>query len=290
MLQQILLTTIVLPLVLGVLISIAGNGSSSARLAIAAFAIPVAAAVVSMAIEGLPPLPPVAAKQKFPLLLIGAGLVFAILSFVLKQGLGRLSAIILAAISLAIPAWWLGRNVLAANPTKATTLAIVLVILAVLLALFSANRDGQTRQSAPAALPAALLWTAIASALAAIFGGYIGMAQMNGGLAALFGGWLLVRYVSYMRGSDDAFALTGIAAFAAIWTAAVSLAMTVLFAPSAAPAALILAALPLAVAYALQARGIGFVGQPRFLRPLASGVITAIPAICAILIAAMLQA
>ena len=290
MLQQIFLTTIILPLVLGVLLSIAGNGHSLARLAFTALAIPVAAALVSMAIEGVPPLPPVAAKQKFPLLLIGAGIVFAILSFVLKQGFGRLVAIILAVISLAIPAWWLGRNVLAANPVKATTVAIVLVILAVLLALFSANRNGQTRQSAAAALPAALLWTAIASALAAIFGGYIGMAQMNGGLAALFGGWLLVRYVSYLRGADDAFALTGMAAFAAIWTAAVSLAMTVLFAPSAAPAALVLAALPLAVAYALQARGVDLSGQPRFLRPLVSGVITAVPAVCAILIAALLQA
>ncbi|OAE35946.1 hypothetical protein AXG93_303s1000 [Marchantia polymorpha subsp. ruderalis] len=223
MLTQILLTTVLLPLVLGVVIALAGRGGYSRSVLLTALLIPVAAAIASISIEGLPPFPPIAAKQKLPVLLVTGGVIFAILAALSRHHLNCWIIALVGVGSLAAPAWWLGRNVLAANATKAATLAIVLVIVAIELVAVSETR---ARKSSGAALPAALLATAIATALTAIMGGYIGMAQMNGALAALFGGWLLIGYIGYIRGDDSAFDLHGFAALSFIWTAAMGVTMT----------------------------------------------------------------
>lgn len=285
MLTQILLTSVLLPLFLGVIIALIGNGTTSRGVFLTTLLIPVAGAIASVSIEGLPPFPPIAAKQKLPLLLLIGGIVFAILGVLLWQFANRWILALVGVVSLAAPAWWLGRNVLAANATKATTLAIVLAIVAIEILAISGRR---TRRSSPAALPAALLATAIGTALAAVMGGYIGMAQMNGALAALFGGWLLVRYIAYIRGDDAAFDLQGYAGLSFIWTAAMGVTMTVLLSPSAAPAALVLSVLPVAVFAVLNWRGAEFATQSRFLRPLLIGAISSIPAIAAIVIAVLL--
>lgn len=284
MLTQILLTTVLLPLVLGVVIALVGKGATSRSILLTALLIPVAGAIASVSIEGFPPFPPIAAKQKLPLLLLIGGVVFAILGVLLRDFVNRWIISLVGVVSLAAPAWWLGRNVLASNATKATTLAIVLVVVAIEIATVSGRRTGKTSSSA---LPAALLATAIGTALAAILGGYIGMAQMNGALAALFGGWLLVRYIAYIRGDDAAFDLQGFAALSFIWTAAMGTTMTVLLSPSASPAALVLSVLPVAVFAILNWRKVGFINQSRFLRPLIIGALTAIPAIAAIVIAVL---
>jgi hypothetical protein len=284
MLTQILLTSVLLPLVLGAVIALAGKGTTSRAVLLTALLIPVAAAIASVSIEGLPPFPPIAAKQKLPLLLVIGGVVFAILAVLLRQFVNRWIIALVGVVSLAAPAWWLGKNVLAANATKATTLAIVLVIIAIEIA---AVLRRQARKSSPAALPAALLATAIGTALTAIMGGYIGMAQMNGALAALFGGWLLVRYISYIRGDDAAFVLGDFAALSFIWTAAMGATMTVLLSPSAAPVALVLSVLPVAIFAVLDWREVGFANRARFLQPLIIGALAAIPAITAILVAVL---
>ncbi|MBW9091165.1 hypothetical protein JNB91_25460 [Rhizobium wenxiniae] len=284
MLTQILLTSVLLPLVLGIVIALAGKGASSPGILLTTLLIPVAGAIASVSIEGFPPFPPIAAKQKLPLLLLIGGVAFGILGVLLRQFLNRWTIALVGVVSLAAPAWWLGKNVLAANATKATTLAVVLVIVAVEIAAVSGRLS---QKQSPAALPAALLATAIGTALSAIMGGYIGMAQMNGALAALFGGWLLVRYVAYIRGDDAAFDLQGLAALSFIWTAAMGVMMTVLLSPSATPIALVLSVLPVAVFAVLKGRSIDFIKQPRFLRPLIIGALTAIPAIAAIAIAVL---
>lgn len=284
MLTQILLTSVLLPLVLGIVITLAGKGASSPGILLTTLLIPVAGAIASVSIEGSPPFPPTAAKQKLPLVLLIGGVAFGILGVLLRQFLNRWTIALVGVVSLAAPAWWLGKNVLAANATKATTLAVVLVIVAVEIAAVSGRLS---QKQSPAALPAALLATAIGTALSAIMGGYIGMAQMNGALAALFGGWLLVRYVAYIRGDDAAFDLQGLAALSFIWTAAMGVMMTVLLSPSATPIALVLSVLPVAVFAVLRGRSIDFIKQSRFLRPLIIGALTAIPAIAAIAIAVL---
>lgn len=279
MLTQILLTTVLLPIVLGIAISLLGTVRPTVGTLLTALLIPLAAAVISVSIEGFPPLPPVAAKQKLPVLLLCGGVAFAVFAIAFRQFVNRMVLAIASVVALAVPSWWLGRNVLAANATKAATLAIVLAIVAVTLATLLGSRKPK---SPPAALPASLLAAAIGTALTAIMGGYIGMAQMNGALAALFGGWLIVRYVAYLRGDDKAFELQGAAAFSFIWTAAMGLTMTVLLAPSASPVAIVLTVLPGAVFTAVSIYGSGFERQPRVLRPLAIGALTALPAIAAI--------
>ncbi|TCQ97334.1 hypothetical protein [Neorhizobium sp. JUb45] len=283
MLTQILLTTVIVPLLIGAAIALIGRGNKAGNIALAALLVPVAAAIASVSIEGMPALPPIAAKHKLPVLLVIGGITFGGVSLVLKRSLHqRWIAGLIGVISLALPAWWLGRNVLAANSMKATTLAIVLLIVGIQLFFIS---DGRSRKASSAALPAAPLATAIATALTAILGGYIGMAQLNGALAALFGGWMLVRYISYLRGNEDAFMLDGLAAISFIWTAAMGVTMTTLFSPSAAPVALVLAVAPIVVFAVLSKCDFSFAHQPRFLRPLIFGLLTALPAIAAILVA-----
>ncbi len=282
MLNQILLTSVLLPLALGIVIALACKGASSRGILLTALLIPVAGAIASVSIEGLPPFPPIAAKQKLPLLLLTGGVVFAVLGVLLRQFANRWIIALVGVVSLALPAWWLGKNVLAANATKATTLAVVLVIVAMEIAAVSGRN---AKRASSTALPAALLATAIGTAITAIMGGYIGMAQMNGALAALFGGWLLVRYIAYIRGDEAAFDLQGIAAVSFIWTAAMGVTMTVLLSPSAAPAALVLSVLPIAIFAVLNWSKVDFIKQPRFLRPLIIGALTAIPAIAAIVVA-----
>jgi len=284
MLTQILFTSVLLPLVLGVIIALVGKGETSRGLLLTALLIPVAGAVASVSIEGFPPFPPIAAKQKLPLLLLVGGVVFAVLGVLLRQFVNRWIISLAGVVSLAVPAWWLGRNVLAANATKATTLAIVLVIVAIEILAVSGR---SAKRSSPVALPAALLATALGTALTAIMGGYIGMAQMNGALAALFGGWLLVRYIAYIRGDETALDLQGFSALSFIWTAAMGVTMTVLLSPSAQPAALVLSVLPAAIFAFLNWRKVTFDNQSRFLRPLMVGALMAIPAIAAILIAVL---
>ncbi len=291
MLLQIFLTTIALPLALGVVIAIAGKGSSTARIALMALLLPLAAALASVAIEGIPPFPPVAARHKFPLVLAAGAIVFGLVALVARNRLSRLPASLLAIASLALPTWWLGRNILAANPVKAATVAVILVLAAIALPPFSATRQGGGRPSgAPAALVASFLWVSIAAAISAVLGGYIGMAQMNGALAAMAGGFLLMRYAHYLRGSEHAFRLDGMAAFAFLWTVTLALVMTALFAPGASATALVLALFPVGVGYWLSSMTSAFAPCPRWARPLLSGAMTSIPSAAAILIAAFQQA
>ena len=290
MLLQIFLSTIALPLAMGVVIAIAGKGSSTARIALMALLLPLAAALASVAIEGIPPFPPVAARHKFPLVLAAGAIVFGLVALVARNRLSRLPASLLAIASLALPTWWLGRNILAANPVKAATVAVILVLAAIALPFFSATRQGDRPSGAPAALVASFLWVSIAAAISAVLGGYIGMAQMNGALAAMAGGFLLMRYAHYLRGSDHAFRLDGMAAFAFLWTVTLALVMTALFAPGASATALVLALFPVGVGYWLSSMTSAFAHCPRWARPLLSGAMTSIPSAAAILIAAIQQA
>jgi hypothetical protein len=63
--------------------------------------------------------------------------------------------------------------------------------------------------------------------------------------------------------------------------------MTVLLSPSAAPVALVLSVLPVAIFAVLDWREVGFANRARFLQPLIIGALAAIPAITAILVAVL---
>lgn len=292
MITSIFLTTVLLPLLMGIAVAavcVALDRSSPGRSAAAmALLMPVAVAVAAVTIEGLPPIPPVAARHKLPVILLAGAVVFLLLSLMFREPRHRAVNALLSLATFAIPAWWLGRNVIAADPAKAALLVIVLVIMVIVATLVSTSRStsGFNGRWQASALPIAAMLTAIATAICAVTGGYIGMAQFNGAVAALIGGWVLVAYIRHLRGENRAFYLDGIAALSLVWTVALGVIMTVLFSPEASSIALVLSILPLATAVVLIARKLEFAAIPRFAQPLVSGAIVSIPAGIAIVIAA----
>ncbi|MGV3548421.1 hypothetical protein [Rhizobium sp.] len=281
MLQTMIMTIVAIPLVLGMA---AALGRS--RLPAPAFALllPLFAAVVSIGIEGMPAFPPVRAAHKFPYVLAAGGFVFALVAWRMRVVAPALAAIG-AAIAIGLPAWWMGANILAGNSVKATTVAI-LAVLAIVGAFVAAARKAETPDGAHL-LPQAIFATSLASALVAITGGYMGMAMFNGGLAALAGGYLLVSYVSHIRGNAQALALGGVGAFAFAWVAFMGLVATALLAPKASMAGLIAVGLTLPAAPLAAIVANRLTHFPAALRPLINGLIAAVPALAGILIAGL---
>ncbi|MGO6665229.1 hypothetical protein ELI00_18440 [Rhizobium ruizarguesonis] len=286
MMKQLLLTTVGVPFFLGMAVALASMVFPARRGFIIALLIPLAAVVIHLMLEGMPVLPPVSAKQKLPIILLfGAG-IFAIPALV-RRPLPVAVSTMLVGVALALSGWLLGKNVLVANSTKSIVVLAVFVVTTAAIGPAIAKPAG-ARRGEPSALATALLSVSIAAALSAALGAFVGMAQIDGALAALTGGWLLVNYISYFRGDDHALALRGFEGLAFAAVISVHLIMTALFAPKAAPAAIIFAVLPLVVGAFILLGGIAFHRLPRFLRPIAAGIATAVPATIAITIAAVL--
>lgn len=286
MMMQLLVPTIGVPFLLGVLIAIITFGLPARRGFILALLIPLAAVIIHFMLEGVPSFPPIAAKQKLPIMLIVVAATFAILSL-LRRPCSTTFGTILAATALALSGWLLGKHVLLANPAKTVVVLAVFLIVTVAVGPAVAVRPA-ARGGEPSALATALLGLSIAAALTAAFGAFVGMAQINGALAALNGGWLLIGYIRYLIGDDDALALRGFEGLAFAITVSMHLIMTSLFVPKAAPSAIIFTALPLAVAAFILVAGVSFQLLPRFLRPVAAGAATAVPSVVAIAISAAL--
>ena len=286
MLLQIVLTTVVVPFLLGTFIAgfaIVIPGQRSLQIALL---IPLAAVLIHVLLEGIPALPPVSAKHKLPLILLGGALIFGLKAIVLRE-MKMAVSVVLAIVILGGSTWLLGKNVLMADPTKAAAVVVIVLIASVALgaavATSRASRpDGQTF------LAAALFAVSLAAALNAAFGAFVGMAQIDGALAALTGGWLLVGYVRYLMGDDQALELRGAEGLAFGFVILVHVIMTALFTPKTSTTALMLAVLPLAVAAYVLVRGSGLGRVHPPLRPFAAGLLVAIPAVISIAIAATL--
>ncbi|CAN7710736.1 hypothetical protein [Neorhizobium tomejilense] len=285
MLLQILLTTVVVPFLFGTFIAAFAIIIPGQRRLQIALLIPLAAVAIHVLLEGMPALPPVSAKHKLPLILLGGALIFGLQAMV-RRPLKIHMSTVLTVVVLGGSTWLLGKNVMMADPTKAGAAIVILLIASVALgAVVARPRAG--RPGGESCLAVALLAVSLAAALNAAFGAFVGMAQIDGALAALTGGWLLVGYVRYLMGNDDALALRGAEGLAFGFVISVHVIMTALFTPKASPIALVLAVLPLAVAYFL-VRGAGLGRVPRVLRPFAAGLLAALPAIISIAIAATL--
>lgn len=284
MLSNLIVTIVVVPLVLGVVAAVVANLSTTGRQPLIALLIPLFAAIILISLDGLPAFPPVRAIHKLPYILAMAGILFALLAL-WKKPAPAIAAVLAAVVAVALPAWWMGRNVLANNSQKAIVVAALLAV-AVIGTLIAARRKRPVSGEAHV-WPQAIFATSLAGALVAILGGYMGMAMFNGGLAALAGGYLLVAYTGWWRGKTGAFALEGVALAAFAWVAFTGILVTALLAPVASTAALVLTASTLALApfsnfYSPCAERV-----PHALRPVALGLIAAIPAIAGILIAAL---
>ncbi|WSH00943.1 hypothetical protein U8P71_21275 [Rhizobium ruizarguesonis] len=207
MMKQLLLTTVGVPFFLGMAVALASMVFPARRGFIIALLIPLAAVVIHLMLEGMPVLPPVSAKQKLPIILLfGAG-IFAIPALV-RRPLPVAVSTMLVGVALALSGWLLGKNVLAANSTKSMVVLAVFVVATAAIGPAVAM-PADARRGEPSALATALLGVSIAAALSAALGAFVGMAQIDGALAALTGGWLLVNYIRYLMGDDDALALRG---------------------------------------------------------------------------------
>jgi hypothetical protein len=284
MLFNIVLTTVIAPLGFGIAIAVLSAVRPARRSLILALLVPVAALVVHMMLEGMPAVPPVSAKHKLPLILFVAALVLAGIAAFRVRPTALFTAAI-ALVGLGASGFWLGRNVMSANPQKLWIVLAITLFAAGALGL--CNRRGKLdADRVGPALATSVFAVSLAAALNAAFGAFVGMAQINGALAAMTGGWLLINYIRTLRGADKAMELRGVAALAFSFVITIHLVMTVLFTPKTSATALVLAVLPIVVAGILIFRGIGFRALPPALRPVATGLVVAIPALVSIVVAA----
>ncbi|MBB4066552.1 hypothetical protein [Gellertiella hungarica] len=279
MIADLILWTVLVPLALGLALGLFSRHAGERR-ALGGGLLFVLALLAVVAIEGMPVFPPVAGKQKLPFVLAGLAVLFFLLGHV-RRPAGRLPAAATVLLAAAVPAVWIGYRILSAAPVKAFLVFGLLFFFALAAALLSPSPRSRAQGQAPLA---ALLFALIATAVVSVTGGYIGMAQVCGAAAAATGGWLLLSYVAYLGGDDAAMHPGPQPLLAWLVLTALLMAVTALLAPSANPVALVLAALPLALAAWLERRGPDL---PRALQPVAAGAICAVPALAAILVSVL---
>ncbi|MFD1200119.1 hypothetical protein ACFQ3K_17680 [Brucella gallinifaecis] len=285
MLQSIILKVIAFPLLLGVIIALASYRFERQKNLVLAFLAPLFACIIILVLDGFPAFPPVRAAHKFPYILFAGSLFFAFFAW-RSPRLNIIYSSLAFVLMIVLPIWWMGKSILVNNGQKATVV-MILVLLTVAGAVLYRYFAVAKAKPLPNVLPQALFATSIAGALIAIMGGYMGMLMFNTALAVMFGGYLFISYVRYLRGDAQAFALNGQGALAMSWVAFIGVLVTGILAPKASGLALVLAvftlaAVPLAYIYAPVAARI-----PYMLRPLLLGVIVAVPALAGILVAGM---
>lgn len=230
---------------------------------------------------GPPAVPPVAASQKL-IYLAFAGIVIGLL-----PGLSGRTASIIVMAALVAAFLWLGWRRIGAGALDLQMIAAIVVGLlatvggAVAMAL---RASPSPEVEAPFLVPAAVLAMALSGAIVSVLGASIVTGQLLGALAALVGGWCLVQYLATLRGGTAA-AWGKSVAFLLLYATATVLIQVALLAPKANPMALILSPLPLIAAALVSGPLQRFLPGARPLRPLIAGLLIALPAMLAILVA-----
>lgn len=278
LLANLLLKGVLIPFALGLclgLLPICGRR-------VAAIAVGSAALVIYWLVEGLPPFPPLAVKQKLGYLFLAGGLI-GLAGATLLGTKTRRFAVAIGASLIAVP--WLGAARLASGDMGPLLLAFLIAALAGAGTALSMRTGRDLAPEAPFLVPAAMLLTAASGAVLSLLGAFIGMAQVLGAFAALAGGYLLVCITMLIlkRPVPDLFA--GGAGFAATFAVTAALLVTALLAPSADPLTLILATLTFGMPFAYEKWFAPRVPAIRLLRPFIAGTVIAIPAILAGLVA-----
>jgi hypothetical protein len=230
---------------------------------------------------GPPAVPPVAASQKL-IYLAFAGIVIGLL-----PGLSGRTASIIVMAALAAAFLWLGWRRIGAGALDLQMIAAIVVGLLAIVggAIAMALRASPSPEvEAPFLVPAAVLGMALSGAIVSVLGASIVTGQLLGALAALVGGWCLVQYLATLRGGTAA-AWGKSVAFLLLYATATVLIQVALLAPKANPVALILSPLPLIAAALVSGPLQRFLPGARPLRPLIAGLLIALPAMLAILVA-----
>lgn len=273
--SDLIVNTVVLPLGLGLVAGLLALGAGRQRLALWLVALVLVGAVV-WRLEGFPPFPPVASKHR-----LAYALAALMLLAPLVTALPRLPRILAGIALLAAALAYIGMTKLfaAAAWPGALLLLPLPVLLGAGLGLLGTARPAPDDFYAPRL---ALLLTAIGGAVIALIGGFVGMGQLSGALAAAIGGTLIVAYGAQLAGRPGP---SGAAHDAANWlfgaVLAAILIIVTLFAPTPDPVAmLVLALTPLSVTVMPR-----LVGIDARLRPILFGFVAALPAAAAVLIA-----
>ncbi|PBB66016.1 hypothetical protein CK228_25190 [Mesorhizobium sp. WSM4312] len=232
---------------------------------------------------GPPVMPPVAASQKLVYLAF-AGTVICILP---ERILAGRTASVLAVVALAAAFLWLGwRRIAAGSLDLQMIAALAVALLALIGAAMLMARPSSPSPSAeePFLAPAAALSMSLSGAIVSVLGASIVTGQLLGSLAALTGGWCLVKYLATLRGGAASAWSKGVE-FLLLYAAVTVLIQVALLAPKANPLALILSSLPLLAAVLVGDRLQGLLPGARPLRPLIAGLVIALPAMLAIVTA-----
>jgi hypothetical protein len=234
---------------------------------------------------GVPDWPPNSATQKF-FYIVCLG---TIIGLGADSSLRRPAALIIPAVLLIAAAFaWLavGRLRIGGVDAPVIVAMIVSVLLAVgIILTIGARVEGPPLEHHPFLVPGAVLVVAASTAIVSMLGAFLGMAQFLGGIAALMGGYCLVGYVALFLGRAPIMEWGPGTEFLLLYVVGAGLILTTLLAPEASAAALIILVLSLA-GPALITGPLGrFLPAHPLLRPLAAGLVIAIPSIIAVLVA-----
>ena len=272
MAMTLVINTVLLPLLLGVLLALVSAPLGHRPVLLLALT---AACVIGiyLALEGLPPLPPVSSKQRFAfVLLVAAGVAFV-------GGRARLSWPLITGAFLLAAAGWLGM----AKFGQPGGLIGSAFLLAPVAGAVIGSRAIKTKAGDPFLWPNSLLALALGAATLAFLGQFVGFAQVSGALAAFIGGLVALRYLLVLAGRQAMLAPLPEAATAFLLMCFAVLVIQIgLFAPGINKPAVLVLALTLLVP--MLTPSLERLPQP--LRPLLQGLIAVLPALAAVVLAA----
>lgn len=285
MLSNLLLSGVAVPVLTGI---VAGGVVVRYRLApLAALLAGAGALFIYWLLEGFPAMPPTAVKQKLAFVFAAAGALGLVVS--IFRGADARVVLGLTLIIAGACAWWFGASVFARVETWSEWLppAGYCVLLALSSGWFlkrQASTGDGARDGGVMAL-ATVLAFAIGSAVVALAGGFIGMGQVFGALAAFAGGLLLVAYVVSIRPNNtDPISVFDAAVPALAWSMAATGIVVTLFATSLNLFAQSLLPLIFLAGAALGDREGRFASMPAPLRPVAGAALASLPGVAAIVL------
>ncbi|GAJ96982.1 hypothetical protein G6L29_31070 [Agrobacterium rhizogenes] len=239
MLGLILLKTVFFPLGTGLALGLLLLKKPQAQTVSICLVLPALIVATYCFLEGFPSFPPVAAKEKLPLLIIAGSAIFAIAASRLS---GHRTWLFLCLCTIALlDILFLGQRVLFTNPSR-VGLAIAVSVIVLLSSAAAARKIAQAGMVAHLAYPTAAFAAMISSALVAAFSAFVGMAQANGAVAALIGGVNIVFVLAGKRREDGLYDLGYASTLAFALALIPHFAMTALFAPKVPVAGLLLSA------------------------------------------------
>jgi hypothetical protein len=263
MFSSLMITTIAVPLSLGVLLGLFARIWPKRGPDLWLWAISLSA--VYALLEGFPALPPIASKQKLSCFLLAAAVLAAIGPRL------RLPAPVMIGAGLLAVAVWLGWPKIGQDGWSALAPVLAPIMGATVGSTALARAEGETFL-----WPLTLLIFATGGAVLSALGVFVGFAQVSGAFAAMIGGFLLSLYGATLLGRT-ATIRTDVITFLLLSCTGVVI-LIGLFAPHINVFALGLLSVTLLMPLIIP----GFPKLPVALRPVAQGVLAAIPAAIAL--------